>query len=277
MKLYQQLSEYCAQKTTKLYSTSFSFGIKALAKQIRQPINNIYGFVRIADEIVDSFHNQNQELLLADFKRETYRAIDSGLSTNPIIHAYQSTVREYNIEHSLIEHFFHSMEMDLEDVTYNQDNYKEYIHGSAEVVGLMCMHVFTNGDQDEYNRLKEYAVSLGSALQKVNFLRDLSSDYHELNRTYFPEVDLANLKQSELDLIVKDIRNDFDHALIGIKQLNKSCRFAVYVVYVYFNALLVKISKSSVHQLLTTRIRIPNLQKYLLLIRAYFVNLFNLY
>ena len=217
--LFDNLSAECSKKTTNLYSTSFSMGIKFLDKSIHRPIYGIYGLVRFADEIVDSFHNYNKHELLMEFKKDTYAAIETKISLNPILNEFQVVVNQYNINHVLIERFFQSMEMDLEDKYHDITSYKDYILGSAEVVGLMCLCVFVNGDEKVYSDLKPYAMSLGSAFQKVNFLRDIKADYEGLGRTYFPDVDMSKFSKEDKDRIEKDIEADFEHALIGIKKL----------------------------------------------------------
>lgn len=275
MDLYLELCQYCSKQTTKLYSTSFSLGIKNLGKDIQQPIYNIYGLVRLADEIVDTFHQIDQAKELNRFEEETFRAIEQQHSTNPIIHSFQQTVNEYNIGIPLIQQFFNSMRMDLERIHYNDELYKTYIDGSAEVVGLMCMHVFTKGDLEKYNALEKEARGLGSALQKVNFLRDLSTDYNQLGRLYFPNIGNEGLTEENLREITKDIEADFALGLQGIKRLDKSSRFAVYLVYTYFHELLKKIEQTPINELLTKRVRVSDPAKYWLYIKARLRYLFN--
>ncbi len=276
MELYDKLCERSAQTTTNLYSTSFSLGIKSLNKSLRQPIYNIYGFVRLADEVVDSFHHYNQRALLEELEKQTFASIEQGISTNPILHAFQKTVNEYQIDTELIKTFLHSMSMDLEDIDYDEQLYQQYIDGSAEVVGLMCMYVFTKGDKDKVKELEPHARSLGAALQKVNFLRDVQSDYHQLSRTYFPGVTFDSFTDDDLRQIIADINKDFEHALIGIKQLEKGSKFAVYMVYQYFKMLLDKIEQTSREELLNKRLRISNARKLWVTAKSWLNFKFNL-
>ena len=219
IKLFHDVSQQCSKAVTEKYSTSFSSAIKLLHPDLRTPIYNIYGFVRFADEIVDTFHQYKKEELLLEFKKDTYAAIERGISLNPILHSFQITVREYNISHDLIEAFFSSMEMDLSKTQYNSNGYKEYIYGSAEVVGLMCLYVFCEGDKNMYNDLKPSARALGAAFQKVNFLRDVKADYEQLNRSYFPEVDFTNFTTHMKQQIEEEIAADFAQAYEGILML----------------------------------------------------------
>lgn len=269
-KLFDDVSYKLSKIVTQQYSTSFSLGIKALHPELREAIYAIYGYVRLADEIVDSFHDYDQKVLLNDFIVETNKALKDGISLNPIIHSFQEVVQKYAIEEKLIYQFLHSMEMDLENVEYNSDLYKEYILGSAEVVGLMCLHVFVEGDATKYNELKPYAMKLGAAFQKINFLRDLKDDYHILGRTYFPGVDLTEFNDHIKKDIEKDIQLDFQEALIGIKKLPITSRFGVYLAYKYYYSLFEKIKKSTAHTVLNERIRIPDSNKLLMLSRCYF-------
>ena len=259
--MFDQLSANCSKLTTKSYSTSFSFGIYFLGKELRPPIYAIYGFVRLADEIVDSFHNYDKKFLLEKFNRDTFEAIDLGISLNPVLNSFQKVVNEFQIDHQLIHQFLKSMEMDLQDQFYTQDLYKEYILGSAEVVGLMCLKVFTNGSEDEYNRLKPFAMKLGSAFQKVNFLRDVKADLQSLNRNYFPNVNLAAFCDNEKRVIEQEIENEFQEALIGIKMLPASARNGVYLAYIYYKKLFNKIKGLSAEKIMTERIRISNHHK----------------
>jgi phytoene synthase len=268
VRLFHQLSQSCSKLTTELYSTSFSSAIKILHKDLRTPIFNIYGFVRLADEIVDTFHDQDKAYLLADFKKQTYDAIIRGISLNPILHSFQLTVNQYQIDHALIEAFFHSMEMDLNRVAYDQNGYEEYIYGSAEVVGLMCLFVFCDGNRDQYESLKAPARSLGAAFQKVNFLRDLKADYEGLERVYFPGCDFNNFSQRDKEAIENDIQRDFDHAYLGIRSLPEKARFGVYVAYKYYLSLFKKIKKVPPQNILQYRIRIPDYGKMLILAKA---------
>ena len=268
-KLYNFTTEEASKLLTQSYSTSFTMGIKTLHKSMRQPIYNIYGFVRVADEIVDTFHKQPQRELLDEFVNDTKQAIERGLSTNAILHSFQKTVNRYHIPYDLIDQFFKSMYLDLEDQKYDQELYEQYIVGSAEVVGLMCLCVFCEGDKEEYHKLEPAARRLGAVFQKVNFLRDLSYDFNELHRTYFPGIDFENLNNQDLKNIYTDIENDFNVALEGIKQLSDKARFGVYLAYTYYRKLFKKITQCSKEQLLTERIRIPNAKKYMLLAEAY--------
>jgi len=265
---FHELCEQCSQNTTEKYSTSFYSAIKLLHRDLRTPIFNIYGFVRFADEIVDTFHEYNKEELLSEFKKETYKAIEKGISLNPILHSFQKTVRAYNITDELIESFFNSMEMDLSNTLYNSSGYKEYIYGSAEVVGLMCLYVFCEGDQAIYERLKPSAQSLGAAFQKVNFLRDVKSDYEQLNRTYFPGVDFKNFTPAIKKEIEEDIARDFRDAYEGIVMLPCKAKFGVYVAYKYYLSLFRKIKKTAPSNILEQRIRIPNYGKLYIAAKA---------
>lgn len=273
---YDRISLDCSRLITRYYSTSFSMGIRFLDKKFHDPIYALYGFVRAADEIVDSFHNYHKAKLLQNFKEDTYRSIEEGISLNPLLNSFQMVVRKYHIEKELIDTFLHSMNMDLSRQQYDQNLYQEYIRGSAEVVGLMCLRVFCEGDGTRYQKLKEPAMKLGAAFQKINFLRDLKSDYQSLGRTYFPDVNLDKFDKHCKDKIERDIAADFAEGFHGIKQLPKGARFGVYVAYVYYKSLLAKICKTAPETILSKRIRIPNPQKYLLFIRSYFEHQFNL-
>lgn len=263
--LFDAVSIKCSRMTTKAYSTSFSLGIYCLDKKLRDPIYAIYGFVRFADEIVDSFHDYNKAVLLAKFKQETYQAIDDGISLNPILNSFQHCVRQYQIPADLIEQFLKSMEMDLEQKSYDIDGYQEYILGSAEVVGLMCLKVFCEGNATMYEDLKPYAMSLGSAFQKINFLRDLNADYVGLGRTYFPGIELNHFDQKSKQEIEASIHHDFEEGFKGIKLLPRSSRLGVYVAYVYYRALFNKIKNTPSELVLKSRIRIRNRHKATLL------------
>ena len=268
--LFDSISNESATLITKKYSTSFSIAVRLLAPDIRQAIYNIYGFVRVADEIVDSFDGYPKEELLNRFEGEYQYAIETGISTNPVINAFQKTVKEYNIEAKLVESFLKSMRADLNKQVYeNQEEIDEYIYGSADVVGLMCLKVFVNGDTKEYDRLKDAAMSLGSAFQKVNFLRDLKQDYTHLNRTYFPNIDPENLTTEDKNKIVQEIKEDFNAAYIGIKELPKEARFGVYVAYKYYSQLLKKVDKTPAKVLMDKRIRVSNSLKTYLLFQSY--------
>jgi phytoene/squalene synthetase len=247
-----------------------------LDKAIRADIHNIYGFVRFADEIVDTFHDYDKEDLLGRFKSDTFKSIEEGISLNPILHSFQHTVNKYKIDHQLIHQFLHSMEMDLNPVEYDQEKYEKYILGSAEVVGLMCLKVFVYGDEERYQELKPYAMKLGSAFQKINFLRDLNADLNELGRIYFPGVDTGNLSLEDKLLIENEIQKEFDEALIGIKMLPKSSRFGVYVSYKYYRKLLRKIKRKTAQDLMERRIRVPDNEKLMVFAKSYVRNSLNI-
>lgn len=274
--LYDQVALRCSKLTTRAYSTSFSLGILCLRKELRNPIYSIYGFVRFADEIVDTFHEYNKRELLERFKTETYKALEDGISLNPILHSFQATVKQYNIDRSSIDLFLRSMEMDLELKSYDNDGLKQYILGSAEVVGLMCLRVFVKGDDNLYHQLKPYAMSLGSAFQKINFLRDLQADYIHMGRSYFPDLDLDQFNEDKKKQIEESIRHDFDEGLKGIKMLPRSSRFGVYVAYVYYLALFNKIKNTPCERVLESRIRIRNRHKATLLAYSYVKHQLNL-
>lgn len=263
--LFDQVSVKCSKITTKTYSTSFSLGILCLAKELRDPIYSVYGFVRFADEIVDSFHDYDKPLLLQRFREETYRSIDDKISMNPILNSFQEVVHRYRIEAGLIDQFLRSMEMDLDRKNYDASRFQEYVLGSAEVVGLMCLRIFTQGDQTMYALLKPFAMALGSAFQKVNFLRDLNADYTWLGRSYFPDVDLSNFDDASKKKIEASIAHDFTQAYEGIKKLPRSSRFGVYVAYVYYLALFRKIRDTPSTLVMKSRIRVDTTQKATLL------------
>jgi phytoene/squalene synthetase len=268
MDLFHTVSGLCSKATTRQYSTSFNKAISLLHKDIRQPVYNIYGFVRFADEIVDTFHAFNKRELLREFKYETYQAIERGISLNPILNSFQLTVNEYNIDHRLIEAFFHSMELDLDKSNYNPAEYREYIYGSAEVVGLMCLYIFCEGNNVSYEKLKKPARSLGAAFQKVNFLRDLKADFEGLDRVYFPGCDFRNFTESEKRKIENDIQQDFDDAFKGIIHLPLKARFGVYVAYKYYLSLFKKIKRLRAGNVMAKRIRIPNYSKAVIVAKA---------
>jgi phytoene/squalene synthetase len=274
--IFDTLSHDMSMLTTKRYSTSFSMGINFLHKDLHKPIYAVYGFVRFADEIVDSFHGFDKEELLLDFKKQTYEAIEKGVSLNPILNSFQWAVNTYSIPLELIETFLNSMEMDLEKHAYDQSKYEIYILGSAEVVGLMCLKIFVRGDENEYNALKDSAMKLGSAFQKINFLRDLKADYHELGRTYFPGIDLNEFNTSVKKEIEKDIEIDFQAGYEGIKKLPKDARFGVYMAYVYYYKLFKKIKGITPEVILNERVRIPNNKKYRLFLSSYLRHNLNL-
>ena len=268
-KLYDELAFDISKSTTRKYSTSFSLGILALSPKIRPAIYAIYGYVRLADEIVDSFHDFDKKTLLNRFKNETYTALDEGIALNPILQSFQESVRKYDIERRLIDQFLHSMEMDLHDVDYNSEQYQEYIHGSAEVVGLMCLQVFTEGNKQQYEELKPFAMKLGSAFQKVNFLRDLKDDYQILGRTYFPHIEMGVFTDQVKREIEQEIHQEFKEALVGIKLLPKSAKFGVYLAYKYYLCLFKKIRGIPAENILQKRIRVPNTEKFSLMMRSY--------
>lgn len=274
--LFDNVSAETAKITTQRYSTSFSLGIKFLSKELHRPIYNIYGFVRYADEIVDTFHEFDKEELLREFKAETYKAIQRGISLNPILNAFQETVNKYQIPHELIETFLRSMEMDLDKSAYDETLYKEYILGSAEVVGLMCLKIFVAGDEQEYQRLKPAAMKLGSAFQKINFLRDLKADFHQLGRTYFPGVEMNEFNDRVKQEIEADIEKDFAAGYEGIKQLPKNARFGVYMAYIYYYKLFKKIKDMPAYVILNERVRIPDNKKYRLFVSSYLRHSLNL-
>ena len=274
--LFDMISRKSSKMATITYSTSFSLGIRFFSKKFHDPIYAIYGFVRFADEIVDSFHGYDKAKLLQRFKTDTYLAIEERISLNPILNNFQWSVNKYKIEHELIEKFLHSMEMDLQEIDYDQPAFEEYILGSAEVVGLMCLRVFCEGDEEKYAQLKPSAMRLGSAFQKINFLRDLKADYKDLGRTYFPGVDLSRFTEETKKKIEDDIALDFSDGLEGIKKLPKGARFGVYMAYVYFYKLFLKIKRTHSAQIMKERIRIPNRTKYKLLFTSYLRHQFNL-
>ena len=273
--LYHKISVDASKNVTQLYSTSFSMGIKLLDKTIHDAIFSIYGFVRLADEIVDTFHDYPKAEMLKEFKEETYKALDRKISVNPILHAFQMVVNKYSIDRVLIDKFLLSMEQDLNDIEYSSEIYKDYIVGSAEVVGLMCLKVFVNGDNDLYFKLEEPARKLGSAFQKINFLRDVKADYKELGRTYFPGVDLEKFTTNEKLKIEEDIQDDFESALEGIVKLPSSSRLGVYVAYRYYFSLFKKIKNVSSDRLMEERIRVPTSKKLFITFESMFQNQFN--
>lgn len=267
--LFDDLSYSVSKITTKKYSTSFSLGILALKPAIRPAIYAIYGYVRLADEIVDSFHGYDKEKLLKRLRIQTEEALSEKISLNPILQSFQETVHKYAIDYALIEQFLHSMEMDLQQVDYNSDLYKEYIFGSAEVVGLMCLQVFTEGDKQKYDELKPYAMKLGSAFQKVNFLRDLKDDYQVLGRTYFPNIEMNVFDNAVKKQIEQEIDEEFSEALIGIKKLPSSSKFGVYLAYKYYLSLFRKIKRKSSNEILNQRVRVPNSSKAYVAFKSY--------
>lgn len=268
--IFDAVSYQCSSVVTQSYSTSFSLATKMLANSIRQDIYNIYGFVRFADEIVDSFHGYDKEALLTKFQADLDDALLQKISLNPILNAFQHTVHKYNISREYIASFMKSMRLDLKKKIYLTDQeYKEYIYGSADVVGLMCLAVFVKGDKEKFDNLKDAAMSLGSAFQKVNFLRDLKADYEDLERTYFPQTDLNNLNEASKQKIIAEIEHDFRLGLAGIQKLPLEARFGVYTAYKYYSKLLKKIKNTPSVEIKNRRIRIPNHQKFALLAKSY--------
>lgn len=266
--IFDNLSEECSKLTTTSYSSSFSMGIRLFNSKLRSPIYSIYGFVRFADEIVDSFHEYDRKYLLDKFKMDTEEALEHRISLNPILNAFQKVVHTFNIEKKLIDTFLKSMEMDLQKVDYTEEKYREYILGSAEVVGLICLHVFTEGNKTLYEDLKPFAMKLGAAFQKINFLRDLSADYKSLGRTYFPNVNMEKFTILEKKMIEAEIEQDFNEAFIGIRKLPSSSKAGVYLAYVYYKSLFKKIKNVPVQRVLDERIRISNGHKFGLIIQS---------
>lgn len=273
--LFDDLSLKMSKATTQAYSTSFSLGIYFLNHRLRNAIYSIYGFVRLADEIVDSFEGYDQAFLLQKFKDDSKESLDSGISLNPILNSFQKAVNDYSIDPELIETFLKSMEMDLQKVDYSQEKYHQYILGSAEVVGLMCLHVFTEGNMKMYEKLKPYAMKLGAAFQKVNFLRDMKDDYHLLGRTYFPGVDMNDFCGDSKKRIEHEIESDFKIALEGIKMLPASSKGGVYLAYIYYQSLFSKIKKLPAQKILNERVRINNGKKFGLMINSLIINKMN--
>ncbi len=274
--LFDKVSLKCSKLTTRSYSTSFSLGIRCMEKELRNPIYAIYGFVRFADEIVDTFHDYNKSELLTRFKEDTHHALKDGISLNPILHSFQLAANKFKFEPELIDQFLKSMKMDLAFTSYDQKGIEEYILGSAEVVGLMCLRVFCNGDESMYVHLKPSAMKLGAAFQKINFLRDLNADFNGMGRSYFPEVDLTNFTEGTKKQIEVDIAKDFKAGYEGIKQLPRSARFGVYVAYLYYMALFEKIKSTPCHVVLQSRIRVKNRRKISILAYSYLKHQLNL-
>ena len=268
MSLFNQTALECSKLITERYSTSFTLGIRTLDKKYHLPIYAIYGFVRYADEIVDTFHDFDKQQLLDRFRADTYLAIEEGISLNPVLHSFQLIVRQYNIERELIDAFLRSMEMDLYQHDYDAAGYSQYIYGSAEVVGLMCLRVFCEGDCTEFDRLREPARKLGSAFQKVNFLRDIKSDYQERGRTYFPGVDFTDFSRDAKQLIEDDIQLDFDAAYQGILNLPKGAKMGVHLAYIYYLKLFCKIKNLPASRIQEARVRVPDPQKLVLLAKT---------
>ncbi len=274
--LFDNVSYKCSKAVTRAYSTSFSLAINFLDKEFIRPIHSIYGFVRFADEIVDSFHNYNKPELLKRFSAETKLAIKDGISLNPILNSFQQTVNKYKIEEELIDVFLRSMEMDLEKKHHDRKSFDDYVLGSAEAVGLMCLRIFCKGDEQFYQSLKHPAMKLGAAFQKVNFLRDMKADNQNLGRIYFPELQIENFNEQIKQQLESEIETDYREGFAGIMQLPKESRFAVYMVYVYYYSLFKKIKNTNSSGILNGRIRISNPRKYALLAGAYFRHSFNL-
>lgn len=269
--LFDTVSFECSKLVTNSYSTSFSLAVKMLSPKIQDDIHAIYGFVRFADEIVDSFHEYDKELLINEFERELDVSLERGISLNPILNSFQHVVKKYGIDYELIHAFMKSMKFDLNKTVYSTtEEYEEYIYGSADVVGLMCLKVFVNGDQQLYDQLKEPAMRLGSAFQKVNFLRDLKADSEELNRVYFPHLEGLGLSEANKAEIIEEIQEDFKAAYIGIKGLPREAKFGVYTAYKYYSKLLNKLVKSDVNAIKQSRIRVSNPMKFALLTKSYF-------
>ncbi len=266
--LYNQVCNLSSEMITKKYSTSFSMGIMLFHSSIRKPIYNLYGFVRFADEIVDTYEGADKETVLEEFRKETFVAIERGVSFNPVLHSFQQVVNEYEIDHDLITAFLDSMAMDLNMDSHDEASYKKYIYGSAEVVGLMCLQIFVNKDKQRYEYLKPFACALGSAFQKVNFLRDIKSDYKQRGRVYFPDIDFENFTKADKQIIEADIASEFAYAMEGIKQLPNNCRLGVYSAYKYYLRLFEKIKTKAPSQVLESRIRVPNSEKIYVLTKS---------
>ena len=267
--LYNKTTTECNAIITKRYSTSFSLGIKMLGRQYQNGIYSIYGYVRLGDEIVDSFHGYDQKLLFEEFERDTWLAIERKISTNPIIHSFQEVYHKYNIDKQLLTAYLSSMKLDLEEQKYDAELFETYIHGSAEAVGLMCLKVFCDGNEEMYERLTESAKKLGSALQKVNFLRDIKDDFSQKGRIYFPHLDFSKFDKKVKEVIEEDIQQEFNEALAGIKQLPDGSRIGVYVAYKYYTKLFKKIKRKKPQQVLKGRIRINNLLKLFILTKSF--------
>ncbi len=268
--IFDHVSNICSQKVTNAYSTSFSSAVKMLAPSIRQDIYNIYGFVRFADEIVDTFHEFDKATLFEEFETEMYRALERKISLNPVLNAFQHTIHKYKIPVQLVESFMNSMRQDLYKTEYHtQQEYQQYIYGSADVVGLMCLKVFVNGDENKYLELRNSAMRLGSAFQKVNFLRDLKADFEDLSRTYFPNTNLQQLNESDKIRIIREIEDDFEAGFKGIQKLPVEAKFGVYTAYVYYKKLLTKLKSTPSTEIKNTRIRVPDYEKIGLLAKCY--------
>ena len=275
--LYNLLSQKSSEFVTKIYSTSFSFGISVLEKKFHKPIYSIYGFVRLADEIVDTFHDYDKTYLLNKFYKDYHEAINNRISLNPILNSFQQVVHKYHIDNELIEKFIKSMQMDVQGKqNYNQQEYNDYVIGSAEVVGLMCLKVFVEGNTSEYEKLKPFAQKLGAAFQKVNFLRDLKNDYEKLGRTYFPNIKITSFGELQKATIEKEIEDDFNTAYLGIKILPTGARGGVLLAYNYYKILLKKIKRTPANTILKKRIRISNTKKFIIMMKCLIQNKFNL-
>lgn len=274
--LFDKVAVKCSKIATKSYSTSFSLGIRTLDKKFREPIYSIYGFVRFADEIVDTFHEHDKATLLKEFKEETYKAIKNKISLNPILHSFQLAVNKYKIDLELIESFLHSMEMDLNPYLYDRATFETYILGSAEVVGLMCLRVFCEGNEEQYQKLKPQAMRLGAAYQKINFLRDMKADYFSLGRAYFPMLQIEKFDDAAKRTIEEEIDKDFKEGLCGIRNLPIGARFGVYVSFVYYYNLFKKIKNLPSSRILNERIRISDKKKYSLIFSSYIRHKFDM-
>lgn len=270
MELYDQTNFRCSKLITNCYSTSFSLGIKALHDKFQLPVYGIYGFVRYADEIVDTFHDKDKKALLEEFRCDTYAAIDRGISLNPVLHSFQHVVNAYQVERELIDAFLYSMESDLTEQRHSLSSYNTYIYGSAEVVGLMCLRVFCERDTKLYEELKPYAQRLGAAFQKVNFLRDVRSDYQERGRVYFPEVNFLEFSKDAKQEIEQEIQEDFRIAYEGVKRLPAGAKFGVYLAFIYYKSLFEKIKNAPVTEIQSNRVRIPDQEKFLLFVQSWF-------
>ncbi|MEZ2414604.1 phytoene/squalene synthase family protein [Muriicola sp. E247] len=268
--IFDTVSFECSKIVTQSYSTSFALATKMLAPSIRKDIYNIYGFVRFADEIVDSFHDYNKEELFEAFEKELDNSLNNKISLNPILNSFQHTFHQYAIPRHLVDSFMKSMRMDLDKKVYTtHEEFKEYIYGSADVVGLMCLRVFVKGDDRQYEDLKESAMALGSAFQKVNFLRDLKADYELLERSYFPNTNLLQLDEDSKTRIVEEIKEDFRKGYEGIAKLPNDAKFGVYTAYKYYYQLLRKLQRTPSLEIKNVRIRVPNYQKFGLLATSY--------
>ena len=269
LKLYDRVCAECSVLTTKAYSTSFSLGIRFLGEQLRQPVYSIYGYVRFADEIVDTFHHKDKSTLFERFKADTNLALEEGISLNPILHAFQQVFHQYSLDKNHVDLFLQSMEWDLKRADYDRVGFEQYIVGSAEVVGLMCLKVFVNGDQSEYERLRPFAERLGAAFQKINFLRDIKADFQEMGRSYFPNLDMTSFDEQTKSIIEDEIEADFKEAYKGIIELPRSSRLGVYIAYIYYLRLFQKIRSLPSERILEERIRIPNSRKATLFVGSY--------